>query len=64
LQIAIALAKDRAGYQGRENAEISLDDVKQVVSRRQRFTKYMLNIRNANEVERAFQSGDRNDEVT
>ncbi|KIM96275.1 hypothetical protein OIDMADRAFT_131963 [Oidiodendron maius Zn] len=61
LQIAIALAKERANRQGREVAEISLDDVKQVVSRRQRFTTYMHRIRNANEFERALASGDRND---
>ncbi|KAI1452439.1 P-loop containing nucleoside triphosphate hydrolase protein [Annulohypoxylon moriforme] len=62
LQTAVALASDRAAFKGRHSVEVSVDDIKQVASRRRRFTEYIDSIRRASEQERALDKGDRNDQ--
>lgn len=68
LQTAVALAQDRAaknkavkGKGMQSAAVVTADDIKQIASRRQRFTNYIDGIRKASEQERALFKGDRND---
>ncbi|KAI1411098.1 P-loop containing nucleoside triphosphate hydrolase protein [Hypoxylon sp. FL1857] len=62
LQTAAALAQDRAVRgKGTQGAVVTADDIKQVASRRQRFTSYIDGIKKASEQERALWTGDRND---
>lgn len=62
LQTAVALANDRASSKGKEHIEVSVDDIKQVATRRQMFIGYIDSIRKASEKDRALEKGDRNDQ--
>ncbi|KAI1439531.1 hypothetical protein F5Y02DRAFT_63418 [Annulohypoxylon stygium] len=62
LQTAVALENDRASSKGKEHIEVSVDDIKQVATRRQMFIGYIDSIRKASEKDRALEKGDRNDQ--